>query len=188
MKAWPSAYLRPDEDVACGWVGVVAIPILSSMDLAHIQLTFQAISSLAIAAGLVFTGFQFRAYRKAQYVANFSKLVELQMQLRRIRVDRPDLAKVHSHDVEGLETERDIQYYFLNLMQASVFEIVWFSHKNGQLPDDYFKSWVNRIKRINKEETFKLAMRKGSTKIFHDEFERYMGDLLSSTTDAKPKD
>jgi len=154
------------------------------MDLQEVQVMFQAISSMAIAGGLVFTGFQFRAYRKAQYVANFSKLVELQMQLRRIRVERPDLARVHEHDVEGLETDQDIQYYFLNLMQASVFEIVWFSHKNGQLPDDYFRSWVSRIRRINKEERLRKAMKKGSTKIFHDEFEKYIEDLLSSTPDT----
>jgi hypothetical protein len=138
---------------------------------------FQMITPIAVTGGLVYTALQFRAYRKAQYVANFTKLVELQMQLRRMRVDNPRLARVHSHDVEGLNGEEEIQFYFLNLMQMSVFEIVWFSHRNGQLPDDYFMSWVNRMKKINAEESFRNAMRKSSTKIFHDQFEAYLRDL-----------
>jgi ABC-type cobalamin transport system permease subunit len=57
-----------------------------------IQVTLQALSSFAIAGGLIFTAIQFRQARKAQLVANFSKLVELQYQLRYIRVQNPALA------------------------------------------------------------------------------------------------
>ena len=51
-----------------------------------LQITLQALSSFAIAGGLLYTAIQFRHARKAQLVANFSKLVELQYQLRQIRV------------------------------------------------------------------------------------------------------
>jgi len=153
------------------------------MALQEIQVIFQGLSSLAIAAGLLFSGYQFRAYRKAQYVANFTKLVELQMQMRRIRVEHPELARVHVHDVEGLNSDEEIQHYFLNLMQMSVFEIVWFSHRNGQLPDDYFDSWVRRMRQINEEDSFRKAMKKGSMKIFHDDFEKYINDLTRSSPD-----
>ena len=43
-------------------------------------------------------------------VANFSKLVELQYQLRKIRVERPDLAS--EQDTQTLTTEREVQEYF----------------------------------------------------------------------------
>jgi hypothetical protein len=150
------------------------------MTVQEVQVVLQAISAAAIASGLVFTGLQFRAYRKAQYVANFTKLVELQMQLRRIRVENPRLAKVHQHDIEGLASEEEIQFYFLNLMQASIFEIVWFSYRNGQLPEDYFMSWVTRMKKINEEDSFRTAMQKSSMKIFHDQFDAYLQELIRS--------
>src|SRR3954468_18105878 len=99
-----------------------------------VQLSLQALSSSAIAAGLIFTAVQFGQARKAQVVANFSKLVELQYQLRQIRVQHPELASVHEHDVQNLHSEREIQEYFLNLMQLSLFEIAWYAHRQGQLP------------------------------------------------------
>src|SRR5690349_13767064 len=111
------------------------------MNPIYIQITLQSISSFAIAAGLIFTAVQFRQYRRAVHVANFSKLVEMQLHLREMRVHDPSLAAVYRHDVEHLANDREIREYFMNLMQLSVFEIVWFSHKNGQLPDDYFESW-----------------------------------------------
>jgi len=100
-------------------------------NLQILQITLQALSSFAIAGGLIFTAVQFRQARKAQLVANFSKLVELQYQLRQIRVQFPSLASVHQHDVENLHSEREIQEYFLNLMQLSLFEIAWYAHKHG---------------------------------------------------------
>lgn len=53
-----------------------------------LQITLQALSAFAIAGGFLYTAFQFRAARKAQAVANFAKLVELQYQLRKIRTIR----------------------------------------------------------------------------------------------------
>ena len=47
-------------------------------NLQILQITLQALSSFAIAGGLIFTAIQFGQARKAQLVANFSKLVELQ--------------------------------------------------------------------------------------------------------------
>ncbi|HTJ23498.1 MAG TPA: hypothetical protein VL383_13935, partial [Gemmatimonadaceae bacterium] len=116
-----------------------------SQSLQIIQITLQALSSFAIAGGLIFAAIQVWQARKAQLVANFSKLVELQYQLRHIRVEHPSLASVHEHDVQNLGSEREIQDYFLNLMQLSVFEIAWYAHKHGQLPDDYFHSWASRM-------------------------------------------
>jgi hypothetical protein len=37
---------------------------------------------------------QFRAARRAQNVANFAKLVEMQFELRKMRVENPSLAAV----------------------------------------------------------------------------------------------
>ncbi|MFO0861001.1 MAG: DUF6082 family protein [Phycisphaerales bacterium] len=143
----------------------------SSLQIAAIVL--QTISSLSIAGGLIFAAFQFYYARKAQHVANFTKLVELQMSLRRMRVEDPKLANVYTDDVRNLQGEEEIRYYFFNLMQLSLFEIAWYSHEQGQLSDEYFDSWVKRFKVIAAENSFRKMMLNPSMKILHDDFQSY---------------
>jgi hypothetical protein len=147
-----------------------------------LQITLQALSSFAIAGGLIFTAVQFAQARKAQAVANFSKLVELQYQLRQIRVHHPSLASVHQADVQNLRSDREIQEYFLNLMQLSLFEIAWYAHKNGQLPDDYFASWTTRMWQVAQEDSFRRMINNPSMKIMHDEFDLFVRKLVASPT------
>jgi hypothetical protein len=149
-----------------------------SSNLQILQITLQALSSFAIAGGLIFTAIQFGHARKAQLVANFSKLVELQYQLRQIRVQHPSLASVHQHDVENLGSEREIQEYFLNLMQLSLFEIAWYAHKHEQLPDDYFHSWTSRMWQVAQEQSFRRMIDNPSMKIMHDEFDLFVRRLI----------
>ena len=135
-------------------------------------LLLQSISSLSIAGGLFFAAFQFYYARKAQHVANFTKLVELQMSLRRMRVEDPTLANVYNDDVRNLESVEEIRYYFFNLMQLSLFEIAWYSHEHGQLSDEYFDSWVKRFRIIASEASFRKMMNNPSMKILHDGMQR----------------
>ena len=151
-------------------------------ELQIVQITLQALSAFAIAGGLLYTAIQFRQARKAQMVANFSKLVELQYELRKLRVLHPALAAVHKTDVEHLHSEREIQEYFLNLMQLSLFEIAWYAHEQGQLPDDYFHSWAKRMWQIGREDSFRRMIENPAMKIMHDQFETYLRKLLSSPT------
>lgn len=151
-----------------------------------VQVVLQALSAFAIAGGLLYTAVQFRAARRAQNVANFAKLVEMQYQLRRLRVDHPELASVHSHDVQHLHTERDIKEYFLNLMQLSLFEIAWYAHRQGQLPDDYFHSWSKRMWQLGREPSFRRMLESPAMKIMHDHFETYMTALINSPTPPSP--
>ncbi|MEP6509239.1 MAG: hypothetical protein ABJC63_13525, partial [Gemmatimonadales bacterium] len=133
-----------------------------------------------IAGGLIFTAIQFRQARKAQLVANFSKLVELQAQLRYLRVERPDLASVSPDDVANLKSDREIQEYFLNLIQLSLFEIAWYAHKLGQLPPDYFNSWTTRMWELAHEKSFRSMIDNPSMKIMHDDFDRYVHRLIDA--------
>ena len=152
-----------------------------------IQITLQALSSFAIAGGLIFTAVQVWQARKAQLVANFSKLVELQYQLRQIRVEHPDLASVHTHDVENLHSEREIQDYFLNLMQLSLFEIAWYAHKHGQLPDDYFNSWSSRMWQVSQEESFRRMIKNPAMKIMHDDFDVFVRRLVETPSPPRAR-
>ena len=151
---------------------------MSPADLQILQVTLQALSAFAIAGGVLYTAFQFREGRKAQAVANFAKLVELQYQLRRMRVEHPSLASVHKHDVEHLHSDREIQEYFLSLMQLSLFEIAWYAHRQDQLPDDYFRSWEKRLWQLGKEDSFRRMLDNPAMKIMHDDFATYVHALV----------
>ena len=143
-----------------------------------LQVILQALSSFAIAGGLLYTAFQFRQARKAQVVANFAKLVELQLGLRRIRVEHPELATVHQLDTEHLGSDREVQEYFLNLMQLSLFEIAWYAHTQGQLDADYFDSWASRMKQLGRETSFRSMLANPAMKIMHDDFDAYLRGLI----------
>jgi hypothetical protein len=155
------------------------------MTIPLISVLLQSISSLAIAGGFIFAAIQLRQTRNAQHVANFSRLVEMQMSLRRIRVEHPELASVHTHDIADLPTERDIQDYFLNLMQLSLFEIAWYAHRQGQLSDDYFASWEHRMHALCTETSFQKMMAKPGMKIMHDDFHAYLQAMMARNLAAK---
>jgi len=160
---------------------------MSPTTLQVVSIVLQALSSFAIAGGLIFTAIQFRQARKAQLVANFSKLVELQSQLRYLRVEKPSLAAVSPGDIQNLKSDREIQEYFLNLIQLSVFEIAWYAYKHGQLPPDYFESWTTRMREIANEPSFRSMIDNPSMKIMHDEFDRYLRQLVDTPASTQQR-
>lgn len=156
------------------------------MTLQEIQVTLQALSSFAIAGGLIYSAVQFRNYRRTQHVANYTKLVEMQMHLREMRVHDPSLAAVYRHDAEAATTEREVREYFFNLMQLGVFEVVWFAHRHGQVPDDYFTSWLDRMREIAGETSFRRMLNSPSMKIMHNDFQQFMVEMVRATPERKP--
>jgi hypothetical protein len=134
----------------------------------------QAIPLLAAAGGLVYAALQFRGWRTSQYVTNFTKLIELQLEIRKMVVDDPTLGP------EGVPKE-EMRGYYYNLIQLSVFEIAWYSHKYGQLTDDYFASWEVNMTSVAKRPDFHAMWQSDRTKILHDGFRKYMETLMQKT-------
>lgn len=155
------------------------------IDLPHLTLLVQATTATAVTLSLLFAAIQFRNLRRAQYVANFTKMVELQMHLREMRVHDPQLATTYKHDVEFLAGERDVREYFFNLMQLSVYEIVWFSYREGQLPADYYHSWEERMRAIAAEPSFRRMVSNPSMKILHDDFQAYIKELVQTVPERR---
>jgi len=162
--------------------------MMDTVQITELQVTFQALSSIAIAGGLIYTAIQFRKQREAQHFANFTKLVELQMHLREMRVGDPSLAEVYRGDVsfaDGLPTpeerERAVREYFFNLMQLSVFEIIWFGWIHGQIPEDYFRSWERRMRDIVAERSFRAMWDSPTMKFMHDAFYTFMQRMIEQT-------
>jgi hypothetical protein len=131
----------------------------------------QAIPLLAAAGGLVYAALQFRGWRASQFVANFTKLIELQLEIRKMAVDDPTLGP------EGTPS-KEVRGYYYSLMQLSLFEIAWYSHKYGQLSDDYFASWEVNMRSIAKRPEFDAMWQSDRTKILHDGFRKYMETLM----------
>jgi hypothetical protein len=145
----------------------------------------QAIFTLSVASGLVYGALQLRNWRIAQHVGNFTKLVELQLQLGKLRVDDPQMTHRHSQGGSA-ESQEALREYFYELMQLSIFEVAWFSHEHGQLPDDYFRSWVTSMSAMAERRSFQAMWQSSSTKIMHDRFRAYMEALVAEVTVAEP--
>jgi len=149
--------------------------------LQALQLILQGVGSLAIIGSLTFAALQLRHWRRAYQVMNFTKLVELQMMLRKMRVEDPALARVYKDDMQGLNTDDEVRQYFFNLMQMSVFEIAWYSRCMGQLGEDYFQSWAHRMHLLRDEESFRRMMSHPGMKIMHDDFQAYIRDTIAKS-------
>ena len=87
---------------------------------------------------------------------------------------------MNPQDVQNLHSDREIQEYFLNLMQLSLFEIAWYAYKHGQLPEDYFHSWASRMWEVAQEESFRRMIENPAMKIMHDEFDRYVRRVMAA--------
>ena len=152
---------------------------------AMLQVVLQVGSALAVTGGLVYAALQFRGWRTAQHVANFTTLVELQLQLRKMVVEDPTLATLGA----GMSPETapdEIRGNFYNLMQVSLFEIAWFSHQHGQLPHDYFASWVANMAAVTQRPAFRTMWQNDRTKILHAGFRQYMNTLVETSSVSAP--
>lgn len=149
------------------------------------QVALQGIASLALTVTFIYAAMQFRDWKRAQHVTNFAKLVEMQMHLREMRIQDPTLAHVYQQDVANLGSEQAIREHFFNMMQLSIFEIAWFSHREGQLSDDYFDSLKERIRALAIEPSFQRALADPAVKIMHEGFLQFLRDLLRAG-DAMP--
>lgn len=142
----------------------------------------QALSAVAFAGTFIYAALQFRVWRTAQHVANFTKLVELQLKLRSMNVNDPSLAALDPYFDPGATAE-EVRGYFYNLMQVSLFEIAWFSHKHKQLDEGYFQSWVSNMSAFVRRPSFRSMWRSDRTKILDNRFRIYVDTLID---DAPP--
>jgi hypothetical protein len=148
------------------------------MNNAVFQLVVQVMSTLAVAGGMIYAALQFRGWRTAQYVTNFTELVKLQLELRKMVVDDPTLA-IPSLGVPAETRPEEIRSNYYNLMQLSLFEIAWFSHLKGELTDDYFNSWVMNMTDVARRPAFRAMWMSDRTKIMHAGFREYMNGFMA---------
>src|SRR5262249_30762577 len=95
-------------------------------------------------------------------------------------VDDPALATLAG--VAPATTPDETRGTFYNLMQVSLFEIAWFSHERGQLPDDYFASWVENMVGVTRRSAFRAMWEGDGTKILHAGSRHYMETLIDDAS------
>jgi hypothetical protein len=66
-------------------------------------------------------------------------------------------------------------------MQVSLFEIAWFSHRRGQLMEDYFKTWAAYMMTVAQRAAFRDMWKVDRTKILHNRFQKYMDAVIVIT-------
>jgi len=153
------------------------------VNTAWFQFLVQIVSTLGVAGGVVYAGKQLRGWRDSQYIANFTKLVQLQLEHRKRLVDDPALALQGIGLPAGTPPE-DIREDYYNLMQLRLFEIAWFTHLHGQLTDDYFNSWVAGMAEVIERPAFKAMWQKERLKIQHSEFRDYMNEMMKENEEV----
>src|SRR5256712_11598989 len=100
-------------------------------------------------------------------------------------VEEPTLATLGT----GMSPEivpNEIRGNFYNLMQVSLFEIAWFSHQHGQLPHDYFASWVASMAVVAHRPALRTMWQSDRTKILHAGLRPYMNTLLEDARGCAP--
>src|SRR5262249_13881446 len=152
---------------------------------ATFQVVLQVVSVLAVAGGLVYAALLFWGWEAGPYVADFTTLVEVQLILRQMVVEDPTLATLGAGVLPGVVPD-EIRGTFYNLMQVSLFEIAWFSHQHGQLPHDYFVSWVASMAAVAQRPAFRTMWQRDEAKILHDGFRQYMNTLLEDASVSTP--
>ena len=150
-----------------------------------LQVVLQAVSALAVTGGaglrgLAVSGVANRAACGEFYHAGRAAITTPQM-----AVEDPTLATLGA----GMSPETapdEIRGNFYNLMQVSLFEIAWFSHQHGQLPHDYFASWVASMAVVAQRPAFRTMWQSDRTKILHAGFRQYMNILLEDASVYAP--
>ncbi|MCM3873114.1 MAG: hypothetical protein ND895_20725 [Pyrinomonadaceae bacterium] len=146
----------------------------------------QALTVFAFVGTFLYAALQFRGWRTAQHVANFTKLVELQLQLRSMNVNDPTLAALDGAYFGPGASPEEVRAYFYNLMQLSRFEIAWFSHKHRQLDEGYFQSWESNMTSIVKRPSFGAMWHNDRTKILDNRFRSYVDALIDCRSRNQP--
>jgi len=118
-------------------------------------------------------------------VANFTTLVELQLQLRKMVVEEPTLATLGTGNVPRDRTGRDSRL----LLQPDASEpvrncLVQPSH--GQLPHDLFRLVGGEHDCSRPAPAFRTMWQSDRTKILHAGFRQYMNTLLEDASVCAP--
>lgn len=104
------------------------------------------------------------------YASTYSRMIEMLKDLRAMRIEDPTLAQVYKGDTNG-KTEQEIRHHFFNLIVLSIAELLFVNRKLKLAPDRDWDNWIEAIRHLAQEPSFRAMVLGPSRKIVHPEFE-----------------
>ena len=149
--------------------------------------TMMVIQTVVFTVTLLVLIAQTRQLRKAIHGSNHARMIEMLKDLRVLRINDPALAKVYSKDVEGLSDE-ETRYHFFNLTVLSIMEMIYVDWKQGLITKKVWDYWLNAIRKIAREESFRKMVKRDSCKIVNPEFFNIVEDIVRHEEDEAELD
>ena len=129
------------------------------------------VQTVVLTATLAVLVWQTIKLRNSINASNYSSMITMLKDLRLLRIEKPELARVYKGDVDEL-SDKDIQHHFFNLIVLSIFETIYFNFQSGVIDCKTWDYWVNSIKRIAQESSFRQMVKRKSYKIVNPDFVR----------------
>ena len=120
---------------------------------------------------------QTRNLQKTVYASNYGRMIEMLKDLRFMRIQDPTLARVYQGEVEGLSDE-EIRHHFFNLTVLSIFEMLFVDRKQGLITEDTWQFWLDAIRRLGGEQSFRSMVLRDSHKIVNPEFAKIVEGII----------
>jgi tRNA nucleotidyltransferase/poly(A) polymerase len=102
--------------------------------------------------------------RKTISASNYGKMIDMLKELRILRIKDPELAQVYQNEIKGL-SPTDIKYHFFNLIVSSILEMLYFDMKHDLISKETWQFWLQKIKDISHEESFRNMVKRESYQI-----------------------
>lgn len=103
--------------------------------------------TIGIIGMLIFTLWQWKKTRETIRIDNYSKIISTLNNLRSIRIQVPSLERALFKKRKKW-TNEEIRKRVYGVELASIFEWVFFSHKNGLIGDKEWREWLSMWQRV----------------------------------------
>lgn len=127
------------------------------------------VQTIVFTVTLVVLIIQTKHLQKTIFSSNYNKMVDMLKDLRLLRINNPVLAKVYENETKDL-SDKDIQYHFFNLIVLSILETIYIDWKQGLINQKTWDFWLEAIKNISSEKSFRDMISRTSYKIVNPDF------------------
>jgi hypothetical protein len=135
------------------------------------------IQTIVFGLTLIILIIQTRHLQRTIYSSNYGRMIEMLKELRVLRINNPSLAKVYASEVEGL-TDEQIRFHFFNLIVLSILEMLYIDWSQGLISKETWEYWLDAIRKISHEQSFRDMVLRKSYKIVNPEFSKIVESIV----------
>jgi hypothetical protein len=144
------------------------------------------IQTVVLTITLIILIIENRTLRKTIYASNYGKMIDMLKELRLLRINDPELAKVYETEVKNL-SPTETRYHFFNLIVLSILEMLFVDMKLGLITKDTWQFWLKRIQDIANEKSFRQMVLRQSYKIVNPEFCKIVEEIVKDVEQQESK-